>query len=769
MGGDRSSGEGDTESYDVFVSYDRDDEPIVEAIVDELRGLGVTAWRDRDSGSGGDRFISTIESAMSRSSACAVFVRGVPTGWHDEELQLALDLSVSNSEFRVIPVLLPESIDDSELPGWLRIRTWVDLRADPLSPSQIERLRDAIQGIPAASDDEARNPYVGLRAFTEHEHGLCFGRDDDAQKAFSRLATSPSLFIIGPSGVGKSSFINAELIPMLLERVDGGEPPEIFVIRPGIRPVRELAAAFAASAGELSELSRGLQRKRSTLALALRELRRCSPTVHRPVLVVDQLEQLFADQVDEEERNAFADNLIEAVEDGQLTLVSGLRSDAYRLLDAHPRFADMVSSNLMRLDQLTHEQLRAAVVEPARAVGLGLQAGLAELVLRDLRTASEPLPLLQHGLYTLYDNSNRRTLTVRTYEQIGGVNGALARHADQVFESLSAQDQAVARHVLAYRLLAPLGESRYTGQLVAVSALVSDRAPEPHLSRVLERLTEDRLLAKASLADGTEVVEITHDALSECWPRLRGWLKESETERLALAHLATEARDWDQNDRAASYLVSGRRLDEAETVPHEQLNDVERGFLSASQQADESRRFAAARARAIRGGVGTMGGLSVAMFVFAFPLSGTTRVATVLVSPIYMFLGVAVGFGFWAGRRNRQVQIISATAAGSAVGAIVTFLVMGAVLGAAADGFEPKYLAFGALMGGTVGLTTSISRRPTVWVPVLVSATAALYALNPWRVWNPEQLGRGTLAVGGAIVGLGAAVGFLTSPKEATI
>lgn len=756
----------DDVSFDVFVSYDRDDERIVEAIVEELRGLGVTAWRDQDSSGGGERFISAIESAMRRSSACAMFVRGAPTGWHGEELQLALHRSVSTDDFRIIPVLLPGSIDESELPGWLKVRTWVDLRDDPLSPSRIERLRDAIQGLPAAHEVQARNPYVGLRAFTANEHDLCFGREQEAHRAIARLTTSPSLFIIGPSGVGKSSFINAKLLPALLDTVDEGERPDVVVIRPGVRPVRELTAAIAASGRELTQLSADLRRDRSTLALALRACRQGTPSRQRTVFVVDQLEQLFADQVDEVERNAFADNLVEAVEDRQLTVISGLRSDAYRLLDAHPGFAELVSSNLMRLDHMTHEQLRAAVVEPARAVGLGLEAGLAELVLRDLRTASEPLPLLQHTMFMLYDKSNRRSLTVRTYEKIGGVSGALARHAEQVFETLPPQDQAVARHVLAYRLLSPLGEGRHTGRLAATSDLISDRAPEQRLGRVVERLTEERLLAKSSLADGTEVVEVAHDALAGCWPRLRDWLKESETERLALAHLATIAQDWDEHDRAPSYLVSGRRLDEAERVPHEQLNDVERDFLSASERDDESRRFAAARARAIRGGVGTMGGLSVAMLIFSSPLSGTTRVATVLVSPIYVFLGAAIGFGFWAGRHSPPMRVMSATITGSAVGAIVTFLVMGSVLGAAADGFEPKYLAFGALLGGTVGVTTSVTWPPVLWVTVLVSATATLYALNPWQVWNPEQLGPGTRAIGGAIIGAGAAVGFLVGPKE---
>jgi hypothetical protein len=779
--------------YDLFVSYNRDDFAAVNAVVSALDGAGLTMWMDVHNTAGGDQWVQGIDLAMKRSRSCLVFLGGDASRWVQHEIDLAKIRAIGEDDFRLVPVILPGAGDPPNIPDSLEAFQYVDLRDDPTSSAHIQLLVDAVRGLPTAPDVETRNPYVGLQPFDASNAEFYFGREAESEEIVRRLSTSRIVTIVGPSGTGKSSLIQARVLPHLASAASALGPCWVDVVRPSLRPLTDLAAALVRppegpeltssprtapgpargdaeeileSIANLERLSHRMADNPSALSLALRSDGERAQG-NRRVWFIDQLEQLFSEPLDVAEREAFLANLVHAVADDQLTLIVGLRSDVYGELDAHRDFAEMVTANLQRLDPMTRPQLRQAIVEPARVVGLGLEAGFVNVVLRDLEDSSAPLPLLQHAMAETYEASDKRRLTVRTYEQLGGVSGALAQQADRLFDALPRADQATAHTIFTTRLIGVLGDDRYTRTVVRVGDLETDDAPASSVQRVVDHFTRGRILTTSTSADGAAAVEIVHDTLMREWPRLRDWLAETTAIRAAVARVTRNAIEWDDNDRASSFLASGRRLDEALEVPEDQLNRLETEFVDASRRYDERHRFAMARARAVRGGLGTMAGFALMIVLFAAAGDLDLRFvisSVVLSAPIFALIGASVGFAFWLGRGTPTLRLVSGTTAGAVVGAAVTWATVGTIFHFAE--FRAADLIFGALVGGAIGAMTSLPAKRVVWVLGLIALVAILTAWNVGKVWNPETVDVWTRTAGGVLLGASAALGFLLAPRE---
>ena len=400
--------------------------------------------------------------------------------------------------------------------------------------------------------DTTACPYMGLASFADDDAGLFFGREALVGELAARTVQTGLLGVVGASGAGKSSVIAAGLIPSLAAGLlPGSERWQATAIRPGEHPMAELARAPA-------------------------------PTDQRTILVIDQFEEVFTICADERERAEFIDAIAEQAAQPERTLVViGLRGDHYGSCAPYPALATLLAANNVLVGPMTREELRRAIELPARRVGWRVEAALIEALIDETGEEAGGLPLLSTALVELWQRSSDGWLRFATYEETGGVRGAVARLAERSYGTLTEPQREVARAVF-LRLVADEDEL-VSRRRVPLEEFDADR--DAVTASVLARLTEDRLLTR-----NEDSVEVAHEALLREWPRLRAWLDDDAEGRRLRGHLTRASKQWDAADRADEELYRGARLSAAldwSTGHGVELNELERVFLQASRAAGE--------------------------------------------------------------------------------------------------------------------------------------------------------------------------------------
>src|SRR6266851_3056779 len=264
------------------------------------------------------------------------------------------------------------------------------------------------------------------------------------------------LVVIGSSGSGKSSLLRAGLIPRLLA-ADPTRPLALFT--PGASPLADLARQLSrlglAAGTDASETEAALRSDPEGSARLVGQVSYASRA--GPAIVVDQFEEAFTDCLDEDERRAFITALCAL--SGPAVVVLALRADFYDRALSHPGLSRALQQRQVVVGPMTWEQVRRAIVEPARKARLDVDDGLVELLLRDLAPAAgggnppgagpEPgvLPLLSHALLATWQNGHGGTLTVTDYQASGGIHDAIARTAEAVYEELADEQRGIARRL----------------------------------------------------------------------------------------------------------------------------------------------------------------------------------------------------------------------------------------------------------------------------------------------------------------------------------
>jgi len=481
---------------------------------------------------------------------------------------------------------------------------------------------EPVMAVAGEAPAPGESPFQGLRYFDEADAELFFGREALVARLVGRLAALGDtdrqfLAVVGASGSGKSSIVRAGLVPALRHGVGeaaGGPAPrpfqQIHAITPTAHPLETLAVSLTGTAESVTAtatLMDDLARDARSLHLyTIRLIGRASQPADSPLpgarprllLVVDQFEEVFTLCRGEAERQAFVDNLMTAAEPdigGPVTVVITLRADFYSHCAPYPGLRDALAEQQEYIGPMTAAELRQAIEQPARLGGWKLEPGLVDQVLRDVGAGEgrepEPgaLPLLSHALLETWRHRRGRTLLLRSYAEAGRVQGAIATSAEAVLQSLSPDEQAIARNI--FLRLTELGEgTQDTRRRVALAELLpagdAAGASRP-VALVLKTLSDARLITQDQ-----DSVEVAHEALIREWPTLRQWLSENR-EGLRLHRRLTEAaQEWDALNREPSELYRGPRLAQAlewaEWAPHQlELNALEREFLQASQALAE--------------------------------------------------------------------------------------------------------------------------------------------------------------------------------------
>ncbi|WLW50784.1 hypothetical protein [Streptomyces sp. YU58] len=465
------------------------------------------------------------------------------------------------------PTTLSQAAAGERLASLAVLQAYV--RACGGDPAEWEvRWKEAEAAVTAAVVDDSGDdlpPYRGLARFEADDHALFFGRDRLAEELCELVSAHRFAALYGASGSGKSSLLRAGFLPRVRGDIARRECGTLLrLLTPGPRPAETYGRLLANA-----------------------------DTEHETLVVVDQFEEVFTLCRNAAERARFINLLLTARDSGsRLRVLIAVRADFHARCAEHPGLADVLRHAGLAVGPMTADELREAVVRPAQAAGLRVERSLTATLVEDVLDQPGALPMLSHALLETWRRRKGHMLTTAAYKAAGGLTGAIAASAEEVYGSLSPA-QAVAARQLLLRLVEPGRGIIDTGRPLTHAELRECRHPD--LLVVVERLARARLLSVDE-----EGVRLAHESLLVCWPRLHGWI-DQDRERLHHHRRLTEAAHiWLEHDRDPDSVYRGSRLARTEEVfsDHQRdlaLTETERAFLTAACEARDAERRAAVR------------------------------------------------------------------------------------------------------------------------------------------------------------------------------
>jgi WD40 repeat protein/transcriptional regulator with XRE-family HTH domain len=396
-------------------------------------------------------------------------------------------------------------------------------------------------------------PYRGLESYRTEDAEWYVGREelvaelcDVVRRLLDRDDAPGIATVVGASGSGKSSLLRAGLVARL--RCDGVTAA---VLAPGGAPEAALAETLAVLRGE------------------------SGPASPKRLLVVDQLEEVFADRVPQQERRRFLEALTTCASEPSTAVVLALRADFYGEAMAEPALLPLLGRHQLNVGPLGEDGLRRVVLEPAQRAGRTVEPELVDLMMRDLSPRGVPsagtLPLLSHALLSTWSRSNDSRLTLAGYMAAGGVAGAVQRTAEQVYDELDAEGRGTAGRL--FSQLVDVDDEGFATRRRLHHADLQDDSES--LAPVIDAFVASRILTATE-----STLEIGHEALLTAWPRLGSWIAEDREALGVRRRVSQAAADWERHGREPDGLMRGTLLQQARDVAV-----VRDGGLTASERA----------------------------------------------------------------------------------------------------------------------------------------------------------------------------------------
>lgn len=535
----------------------------------------------------------TLATALRKTDHC--FICLGPEGnslWSITQVGESLAQRVRTAHLRIHPVLLPGSRRperESGLPFYLRRRTWLDF---PESSSQLKNMLSYLGSQYSSSSSVVLThtcPFRGLEVFREDDAQFFFGRESETQKLYNSLQDYPFLAILGPSGSGKSSLVQAGLLPLL--RKDGSLP---LIFTPSKSPQEELIFAMLPFFSKeerppAEQLTRRLQQDHRALHFMSRELRE-NNGAEQICLVIDQFEEIFTLAKDEEEVKCFLENLLYALEQSNrnLQVILTLRTDFLGKCVVWPEINHYICEHMMQVLPMDEHSLQRAVTEPARLTGLEFEPGLVDAILNNVDGAMNELPLLEHALLELYERRNGNRLTTAAYTEIGGIEGALACRAETEFQKLNDEEKTVLRKMFTLCLVQPGEGAEDTRRRASREELMAVGTKPELVDGILTQWIKARLLTGSRDEErGLDLVDVAHEALIRRWFRIKGWMEEDREVARLLGRLRLRADAWRESDYDDDFLLRGGQIFQMEELlknEHCHLTELEQRFLKKARE-----------------------------------------------------------------------------------------------------------------------------------------------------------------------------------------
>ena len=593
----------------VFLSYSRTDRDACIALKSALEQVGLKPFRDEDAIRAGDRWLSRLEQALADCSAFVVLVgRDGIRRWVGAEVQVALSRHLSPPDnaprLPIFPLLLDGAQADA-LPPFLALFQSMRWTPGELLPQELlAAIRSRAVRFEAQPAIEGC-PFLGLNAFARGDARLFFGRRRETLEALACLGdqqqTNPDdlsggdggayhrwLQIEGNSGAGKSSLVQAGMLPMIEQgalwaRTGFEQWTVLGPMMPGMDPLAKLAEvleqALVADAAHRDSLRR-LQRLEAddrALAFALRDARQDGGAF---LLIVDQFEELFT-FADDTPRRRFDALLARALQDPDcpLFLISTVRADFLDRFEQLPALQQIYNHRCKRyfLPTISEQGLREIIEAPARLADLDV-GEVTTAILEDARGEIGALPLVENALYTLWQASEGRRLSGERYRACSGIAGMLSAQADALLARI---DRAVpqgkrAALELLLRLTRINDEGRHTRQRVSreEAVLVAGAGRHADGERVVQMLAGERradapggnghngalwLITTSSEGD-VRYVDLIHETLLRArsrnpqtgerigyWPQLYRYIEDNRDRDIVRQQLRFQSERWQRS------------------------------------------------------------------------------------------------------------------------------------------------------------------------------------------------------------------------------
>ncbi|GAC24445.1 transcriptional regulatory protein-like protein [Paraglaciecola mesophila KMM 241] len=483
----------------------------------------------------------------------------------------------------------------------------------------------------STNDWQGGSPFPGLSAFEPDESEVFFGRSAQITTLLTRVsklvdAKHAFCLVLGPSGSGKSSLINAGVLPRLTHQnghdgigvvsytsVDFADVSQsrLFIDLASSMldwDVNDTPVFDGLSAETLADM---LQKDSSQVAAlcnkALASIQQQTPASRyaKPqlFLFIDRLEVLLSSPVfNDDERKHFLKCLDTLATSGSILIFSACRNDFYPLVVAYPSLmAGKDQGSHFDLLPPSSSELSQMIRLPAKAANLSWTnepnstTSLDEILCHEAVDHPDALPMLQYTLQELYEQrSTNNEMQYSVYRKLGGIEGAIGKKAEEIFLQLSKDQQAQLEYILSLLVtLTPDGEN-ITSRAARWSQL--DDNPITHSSQheLVQAMVESRLLV-SHLQHGEPCFSLAHEALLRKWPRASNWINEHRDALRIKSQLQQLAGRWQFEDRNKAYLLpEGKPLLEAVNLQKSavfKLDEEECALIKASQKSGNVKRW----------------------------------------------------------------------------------------------------------------------------------------------------------------------------------
>ncbi len=594
----------------VFISYSRQDRTFAERLARDLQDAGLNVWIDFRRIKAGEQWREAIFEGINQSDMVIVCLSpaAVESDWVRREILMAF----GNNK-----VMLPITVEDAFalMEDYDETKQLLELQITRFEGRYEEGLKELLAALTdkistqntTLDPADIPNPFKGLEAFQQTDAALFFGREDLTTKLLDKLAQGKRfLAVVGASGSGKSSLVRAGLIPKIRDgALPSSEKWRIVIFTPSYRPTEAMATRLMPIIGGerlVPEIVEILEKSTNSLHQLVEGILGGEDEDERVVLVIDQFEEVFT-RASAIEANRFL-KLIQtaiALDGGRTIVVLTLRADFFDRLSAYPELAALFEGeNMVIVAEMTADNLRKTIEGPATAVGLVYEQGLPDRILEDVRQQPGSLPLLQYALGALFERRQGRQLTFAAYKTIGGVQRALADHADSIFDQLSSAQQDLMRRVL-LQLVEVSDTGKATRRKVDQTAIAFREVSETAIREIIDMMAApDSRLVIVSRDIGaahdndpeiepTTWLEISHEALLREWGRLKKWIAEEEETLRFGGEFLKVATDWQRaiSSQQPDFLLRGARLDRAtKWLENADANALQREFIEISRRVE---------------------------------------------------------------------------------------------------------------------------------------------------------------------------------------
>ncbi|MFC4071732.1 nSTAND1 domain-containing NTPase [Actinoplanes subglobosus] len=424
-------------------------------------------------------------------------------------------------------------------------------------------------------------PYRGLAAFREQDADVYFGREDRTAQLAKDIEQHNFVAVVGPSGSGKSSLVFGGLLPIVhrsMKWVTATMRPAqassgVAALAAALLPVLEPSQSETQRLLSLSQLTEVL-RNGHVHAVLSRMLMRSG--ANRLLLIIDQFEEVFGTPDTAE----LTEILLAGLGLGEVTAVITLRADFFGQALQLPALAQALGESVAAVGEMDRRQLQR-VIEGPLPRGTTYEPGLVDRILDDVGDSpSGSLPLLEFALTLLWERRERGRLTHAAYQQLGGVKGALAQYAEQVYRQQAEESGRESFRRLLTQLVRPDEGGEFVRRLTRRQELAEGQW------LLGQKLATTRLVTAGRDELGSETLELVHEALIDGWDRLRGWAEQDRAFRAWQEGLRGDVADWERLKQDSGALLRGKALAEAAQWLDEREDDIaaaERRYIQSSQ------------------------------------------------------------------------------------------------------------------------------------------------------------------------------------------